>query len=1178
MRAAFRTLGACLSGLIAVLGALAWAMNALSSIAGDPPAGMDLGRAGELPEYKLESAPGPSVEGPARSRRLRVPGWAALVAWARRRRRFAIVFAVLAVFGLGVGLYAYFTAGATAGSAGQARAGTVGAPTGVTGPTYSATHTVPVSWTGSTLSNGGAIDGYYVTRYLGSTPSAACGTSFGSLTTLLSCSDTSVPDGTYTYTVTAVFHNWLKESAPSAAVIVDTTKPQTTLTTSPVSPDGTNNWFKQASVTFTLNATDGGSGVASSHYTVDGGAPQTYSGTVTINTQGDHTVTFWSVDNAGNIEDTNTTHIKLDNVVPTGSVTAPLASANVRGSTVAVSSNSADGTSGVASATFQRSPSGAGTWTDIATDTTNPYSVNWNTTGLTDGLYDLRVVTTDNAGNTFNSTLVTVRVDNTAPTGSVTTPADGANLSANALGNTISVGSNSADTGSGVASAMFERSVHLANSWTQINGLDSTVPYSVSMNINSLADGQYDLRVTTTDNAGNTFTSALITVRVDNTPPATTDNTASLTNAWKTTDQTVTLSPTDAGSGVDKTYSTKGSPTAVAPTTASTQGTSVALTGDGLWQVKYFSTDIAGNAETVKTAGTVIRIDKTNPTPGSFSLPAFITNGQALTNTATDSTVNGASSGVASVQYFYCSGVSCTPSTSIGTGSTGPSYSVSWSSQPADGTYRVMATVTDIAGNSASSAIVSTTIDNTNPTGSITAPSGGTSVHGSTVTVSSDSADGGSGVVSARFQRSVSGANTWTDIATDTTNPYSVTWNTTTLTDGLYDLRAITTDGVGHTFTSTLVTVRVDNTAPTAAITFPVSGTTYRATTYNAGCSPTGICGTAADATGVQTVNVSIKRNSDNTYWNGSIFTGTTETFNLATGTTSWNYPFALPADGSYTVHVQTADTVGNAQTGTTYAATSTFTIDATAPSLTTLQMFDTNANGKVDQVKATFNESLAACTAPCTTGWTLSGTPSGGSLSSVTIAGAVATLNLTEGGGAADTAVGSFTIALSAASGIADAAGNHSSFAATAPADKAAPVLVTASSSGGTANLMQTGDTMDLTFSEPIAAGSIPGSATVKELRTGGSTVLTIPGVIQSASIANGYVSGNGSGGSATGTITLTNSNKTIHIVLGTVTAISGGVAGGSGGATLSPDGAITDVASNGAVTTSSALCSPLF
>src|SRR5207302_7634176 len=77
---------------------------------------------------------------------------------------------------------------------------------------------------------------------------------------------------------------------------------------------------------------------------------------------------------------------------------------------------------GRASAQFQRSPAGAGTWTNIgAADTTSPYSVSWDTTAVGDGLYDLRVVTSDNVGNTFTSALVTnVRVDNTKPTNSLT--------------------------------------------------------------------------------------------------------------------------------------------------------------------------------------------------------------------------------------------------------------------------------------------------------------------------------------------------------------------------------------------------------------------------------------------------------------------------------------------------------------------------------------------------------------------------------------------------------------------------------------------------------------------------------------------------------------------------------------------------------------------------------------
>ena len=59
--------------------------------------------------------------------------------------------------------------------------------------------------------------------------------------------------------------------------------------------------------------------------------------------------------------------------------------------TVNLTSTTGDAGSGVATVTYQRSPAGAGTWTDV--------SATWNTTSVADGLYDLRVRVTDNAGN-----------------------------------------------------------------------------------------------------------------------------------------------------------------------------------------------------------------------------------------------------------------------------------------------------------------------------------------------------------------------------------------------------------------------------------------------------------------------------------------------------------------------------------------------------------------------------------------------------------------------------------------------------------------------------------------------------------------------------------------------------------------------------------------------------------
>ena len=133
--------------------------------------------------------------------------------------------------------------------------------------------------------------------------------------------------------------------------------------------------------------------------------------------------------------------------------------------------------------------------------------------------------------------------------------------------------------------------------------------------------------MTGADNAGNTTAAPLLTFTNDQTAPSTTDNTASIGATCQNTNQTVTLTPTDAGSGVAATYYTIDGST---PTTSSSQGTSVALTTEGSFTIKYISVDNVGNAEAPKTAGTAICIDKTAPAPTNVALA----NGNGTAGTA----------------------------------------------------------------------------------------------------------------------------------------------------------------------------------------------------------------------------------------------------------------------------------------------------------------------------------------------------------------------------------------------------------------------------------------------------------------------------------------------------------------------------------------------------------------
>ncbi|CAN5594956.1 hypothetical protein BH24CHL1_BH24CHL1_04450 [soil metagenome] len=77
-------------------------------------------------------------------------------------------------------------------------------------------------------------------------------------------------------------------------------------------------WTGQA-VTLTLAAVDdeGGTGVQATYYTLNGGEPQTYlPDGIVLDTEGEHLVTFWSVDSAGNLEAAQQVTVRIDLTAP----------------------------------------------------------------------------------------------------------------------------------------------------------------------------------------------------------------------------------------------------------------------------------------------------------------------------------------------------------------------------------------------------------------------------------------------------------------------------------------------------------------------------------------------------------------------------------------------------------------------------------------------------------------------------------------------------------------------------------------------------------------------------------------------------------------------------------------------------------------------------------------------
>src|SRR5439155_522938 len=140
-----------------------------------------------------------------------------------------------------------------------------------------------------------------------------------------------------------------------------------------------------------------------------------------------------------------------------------------------------------------------------------------------------------------------------------------------------------------------------------------------------------------------------------------------------------------------------------------------------------------------------------------------------------------------------------------------------------DGAHTLMAVPRDAAGNTATAAVVSVTVDNTVPTISMSSPNPAATFAG-TVTVAASATDN-VGVVGVQFKRD--GVNLGAEV---TAPPYAASSDTTTASDGAHTLTAVARDSAGNTATAAAVSVTVDNSPPTVAIASPTPGATVSGT------------------------------------------------------------------------------------------------------------------------------------------------------------------------------------------------------------------------------------------------------------------------------------------------------------------------------------------------------------
>ena len=421
-------------------------------------------------------------------------------------------------------------------------------------------------WVGLGDFNGDGYGDIAVTNYTDGTVSVLLGSGYyRPASGKLAASFSGVHDGTWYFHVRAIDTAGVAGPPSSYQINVDTVAPVTTA--AGLQGSASTGWIDTQTVTLTATDTTPGvatSGVATTYYTLDG-TQHTYSGPFQVNTAGSHTITYWSVDKAGNTEGAHTGYVNIDLAAPTTTATTnPTGWTN--GSVQVTLAASDTGGSGVDTTSYK-----------IGNGDPQTYSGPFTVSNATPIAY----WSTDKAGNVESQKSLTPMIDTVAPVTTATT-----NPSGWTDGDVTVTLSATDDGGSGLDTTYYQV------------GSGSVKTYGDPFTVSSAAQVTY----WSTDNAGNEETHHTLTPQIDLTAPVTTA--ATDPSGWTDGDVTVTLSATDdGGSGLDATYYRIGD--------ADPQTYSAPFIVSDATPVTYWSTDKAGNEEQPETL--TPQIDLTAP-------------------------------------------------------------------------------------------------------------------------------------------------------------------------------------------------------------------------------------------------------------------------------------------------------------------------------------------------------------------------------------------------------------------------------------------------------------------------------------------------------------------------------------------------------------------------------------
>lgn len=211
----------------------------------------------------------------------------------------------------------------------------------------------------------------------------------------------------------------------------------------------------------------------------------------------------------------------------------------------------------------------------------------------------------------------------------------------------------------------------------------------------------------------------------------------------------------------------------------------------------------------------------------------------------------------------------------------------------ADGLYDVRASATDGGGNT-SADLATVQVDNTVPTGNLTAPAAAGTVGGTSVALTAGGvADaGGSGIAGVSFEYRAGSSGPFTPAATVTTAPFDSNWDVSSLPSGPYEVEVVVTDNAGNQHVSSVHPITIDSTPPTLS--------TFAVASALGGTAPLSV--SASLDTAIVTYEI---RLSGSSTWTQLGSSSTGPGFDAAFDT----HPFA---DGTYDLRATAADQFGN--------------------------------------------------------------------------------------------------------------------------------------------------------------------------------------------------------------------------------------------------------------------------